>query len=97
MKTISAKQADANFRRVLGHVARMKEPVLVKDGGKATAVLIDIDQYQSLIAKRSRAFTVIDRIWKRNRAQAPRRAYRDATEAVMDVRASPRSRRRAGA
>jgi PHD/YefM family antitoxin component YafN of YafNO toxin-antitoxin module len=97
MKTISARQADANFRSVLGHVARRKEPVLVEEGGKAAAVVIDFDQYQSLIAKRNRAFAAIDRIWKKNRSQSTRRAYRDAAEAVKEVRSSSPSRRRVGA
>lgn len=97
MKTISASQADENFRSVLGHVARRKEPVLVKEGGKAAAVVIDFDRYQSLIAKRSRAFVVIDRIWRKNRSQSPRRANRDATEAVKEVRSASHRRRHVGA
>lgn len=94
VKTLSAKQARSRFETLLGLVRRGKNTVIVEEQGKPMVAVIGFDRYQALVKKR---FSVLDRVWARNRNIPARQAYRDATHAVADVRASRRSRKSLGA
>ena len=94
VKTLSARQAQSGFETLLGLVRRGKNTVIVEERGKPMVAVIDFDRYQALVKKR---FSVLDRVWARNRNIPARQAYRDATQAVADVRTARRSRKRPGA
>ncbi len=59
--------------------------------------MIDFDRYQTLVKKRKKLFGVLDRIWARNKKRPARQAYRDASQAVKEFRATGLTRRRVGA
>ena len=97
VRTLSAKQAQVRFATLVGELRSRKGAVIVQEQGKPVVAVIDFDRYQALVEGRDRRFRVLDRIWRRNRDKDPRRVYRDATQAVAEVRAARRSRKGARA
>ena len=97
-KTVNEKRAKTVFAELVGRVSSKKDTVIVEQHGKPIVAMIDFDRYQLLTNKRERFFTVLDRVWAKNRAKSARLAYRDSTQAVNLVRgASSRNRRRRSA
>jgi hypothetical protein len=94
IKTFSDKRAKTAFDKLVGRVSCQKDTVIVEQDGKPVVAMIDFDRYQTLTTKRDRLFKVLDRIWAKNRTKPPRRAYRDATQAVSFVRGTSSSSRR---
>lgn len=96
VKTLSEKQAQSGFVTLLGQVHSKKDTVIVEKQGKPMVAMIDFDRYQALVKKREKLFSVIDRIWARNRTRLARQAYRDASHAVNEFRVTRQARRRVG-
>lgn len=97
VKTLSEQQVKSGFATLLGRVHSKKDTVIVEKQGKPMVAMIDFDRYQALVKKREKLFGVLDRIWARNRARPARQAYRDASQAVKEFRATRQARRRVGA
>jgi prevent-host-death family protein len=97
VKTVDAKQARSDFAMLLGQVHDKKDTVIVEKEGKPMVAVISFDRYQALVTKRKQLFGVLDRIWSRNRNKPARQAYRDASQAVTQVRTARQRRRRLGA
>jgi len=97
VKTLSEQQAKSDFATLLGQVHSKKDTVIVEKQGKPMVAMIDFDRYQALVKKREKLFVVLDRIWARNRTRPARQAYRDASQAVKEFRATRQARRRVGA
>jgi PHD/YefM family antitoxin component YafN of YafNO toxin-antitoxin module len=97
-KTVNEKRAKTVFAELVGRVSSKKDTIIVEQHGKPVVAMIDFDRYQLLTTKRERRFTVLDRVWAKNRAKSARAVYQDATQAVSLVRStSSRNRRRRSA
>lgn len=97
VKTLNEQQAKSGFAELLGRVHSKKDTVIVEKQGKPMVAMIDFDRYQALVKKREKLFGVLDLIWAKNRKRSARQAYRDASQAVKEFRATRRARRRLGA
>ncbi|MBI5410362.1 MAG: type II toxin-antitoxin system Phd/YefM family antitoxin [Nitrospirae bacterium] len=97
VKTLNEQQAKSGFTALVGRVHSKKDTIIVEKQGKPMVAMIDFDRYQALVKKREKLFAVLDRIWARNRTQPARQAYRDASQAVTEFRATRRAHRRVGA
>jgi antitoxin (DNA-binding transcriptional repressor) of toxin-antitoxin stability system len=94
IRTLNEKRAKTAFSELVGRVSGGKDTVIVEQHGKPVLAMIDFNRYQRLTAKRERLFRVLERVWGKNRAKSPRRAYRDATDAVTLARGKSSSSRR---
>lgn len=86
-KSMSVREARANFSDVLGMVYYGKVPVTIERKGKPVAVLINPDLWDRLqeLAKQ-RFFEVVDEIRRDNADKDPDEVYRDVTAVVEEVR-----------
>lgn len=85
-RTMSVREARANFSELLGLVHYTKEPIVVQRNGKPFAVVISPEEYASLRAERERAWQTVDRVRERNAAADPDEVLRHVTAVVEEVR-----------
>jgi len=85
-KTMSAREARANFSDLLGLVYYTKEPVIVEKKGKPVAVVISTEDYERLQKEQERAWAVVDTARERNADKDPEEVLRDVTADVEAVR-----------
>lgn len=97
VKTLSEKQAQSGFVTLLEQVYSKKDTVIVEKQGKPMVAMIGFDRYQALVKKREKLFSVLGRIWAKNRTRPARQAYRDASQAVKEFRVTRQARRHVGA
>jgi prevent-host-death family protein len=87
VKTVSTREARANFGDVLGSVYYTKEPVIVERKGKAVAVIISPEEYERFRQQAAaQGWAAIDRVRERNAAHDPDDVLREVTEEVKAVR-----------
>ncbi len=85
-KTMSVREARANFSDLLGLVYYTKEPVIVERKGKPFAVVISPDQYERMRREEEADWAVLDRVAERNADQDPDEVLQDVTAVVEAVR-----------
>ncbi len=85
-KTMSVREARANFSDLLGLVYYTKEPVIVERKGKPFAVVISPEQYERMRREEEADWAVLDAVAERNADQDPDEVLRDVTAAVEQVR-----------
>ena len=95
VKRMSAKEARNNFSDLLGLVYYSKEPVIVEKRGRAFAVVISPDDYETLLREREERFAVFDEIQARNPEITAEQAEEDAAREVAAAR-QERSRKAKG-
>jgi PHD/YefM family antitoxin component YafN of YafNO toxin-antitoxin module len=84
VRTISARDATANFADILGSISESNETIVVEDAGKPVAVIISPEDYREQAWQRF--WSAVDRIQERNADKDPDEVYRDVTEVVEEVR-----------
>lgn len=97
LRKLSDKRVKREFSTLLDRVYDKKDTVIVEKRGKPVVAMIDFERYQALTTKRKRLFNVLDRVWAKNKNKSARQAYRDATQAVTQVRGTSQARRRRSA
>lgn len=96
VKTLSTREARANFGDILGGVYYTKEPVIIARKGKPVAVIVSPDEYELFReAREALAWDALDRQRQRNAGVDPDAVLADVTAAVDAVR-QERHARRAG-
>ncbi|MBI2911101.1 MAG: type II toxin-antitoxin system Phd/YefM family antitoxin [Chloroflexi bacterium] len=85
-KTMSVREARANFSDLLGLVYYTKEPVIVERQGKPFAVVISPEQYETIRQEIDSAWATIEKVQERNADQDPDEVLRDVTAVVEAVR-----------
>jgi len=85
-RTMSVREARANFSDLLGLVYYTKEPVIVERKGKPFAVVISPEQYETMRQEVEGAWATIDKVQERNADQDPDQVLRDVTAVVEAVR-----------
>ncbi|HEY7034000.1 MAG TPA: type II toxin-antitoxin system Phd/YefM family antitoxin [Thermomicrobiales bacterium] len=93
VRTISARDATANFADVLGSISQSKETIIVEEAGEPVAVMISPEDYREQAWQRF--WATVDRIQERNADTDPDEVYRDVTEVVEEVRQERHDRARA--
>ena len=83
---MSAREARANFSDLLGRVYRTKEPVIVEKKGRSFAVVINVEDYEWLVAEREKAWSVLRSVQERNAAENPDDVLREVTAEVEATR-----------
>ena len=86
VRRMSAKEARNNFSDLLGLVYYSKEPVIVEKRGRAFAVVISPDDYDTLLREREERFAVFDEIRTKNVEVSPEEAEADAAREVAAAR-----------
>lgn len=87
VKTMSARDARANFGDLLGSVYYTKEPVVVEKKGKPVAVVISLEEFERNRQQAvERAWATVDRVRERNADLDPDEVLRDVTAVVEEVR-----------
>lgn len=87
MRTVSVRDARANFSDLLGMVYYTQQPVMVEKKGKAYAVVISPGQYENLKqAAKDHFFEIVNEIQTKNRNVNPKKVLRDVTKVVEEVR-----------
>ena len=87
VKTMSAREARANFGDVLGSVYYTKEPVIVERKGKPVAVVISPEDFARFQQQQvERAWATVQAVQERNADQDPEEVLRDVTAEVEAVR-----------
>jgi PHD/YefM family antitoxin component YafN of YafNO toxin-antitoxin module len=84
VRTISARNATANFADVLGSISQSKETITVEEAVEPVAVVISPEDYREQAWQRF--WATVDRIRERNAEKDPDEIYRDVTEVVEEVR-----------
>ena len=95
VRRMSAKEARSNFSDLLGLVYYSKEPVIVEKRGRAFAVVVSLDDYETLLREREERFAVMDGIRTKNADVSPDEAEADAAREVAAAR-QERSRKARG-
>lgn len=85
-KTLSSREARANFSNLLSSVYRTKEPVIIEKYGKPVALVISMEEYQRLQDERERAWAAVERVRERNADKDPDEVLRNVTAEVEAVR-----------
>jgi prevent-host-death family protein len=85
-RTMSAREARANFGDLLGSVYYTKEPVVVEKKGKPYAVVVSPEDYETLQRIKRRGFAVIEALQDRNADKDPDEVLSDVTALVEEVR-----------
>ena len=86
VKRMSAKEARNNFSDLLGLVYYSKEPVIVEKRGRAFAVVISPDDYETLLREREERFSVFDEIRAKNPEVGAEQTEEDAAREVASAR-----------
>ena len=92
-KRVSRREAAANFDALVGTLERTREPVIVEDGGRVVAVLLDPRAYEA--AERQAFFAMIEQLHRENADKDPDEIARDIDRAVEEVRTERYERERA--
>lgn len=96
VKTLSTREARANFSDVLGGVYYTKDPVFIERNGKPFAVIVSPDEYELFRqAREALAWDALDRSRERNAGVDPDAVLADVT-ATVDAARQERRARRAG-
>lgn len=86
---MSATEARVHFGEVLERVAREGEPVIVRRGSRAVAVIISFDAYQRLAAQaqRTSAYRALDEVCRVRERTATEiaDAARPSIETILDA------------
>ncbi len=86
MKTVSVRDARANFSDLLGSVYYTNIPVMVEKKGKPIAVFVNPSQYRQLEKIKAEGWTVVDELRAKNVNKDPDKIYKEATKVVGEVR-----------
>ncbi len=86
MRTISVRDARANFSELLGSVYYTNNPVIVEKKGKPFAVVVSPSQYQRLKQEEEKDWVIIDKLRAKNADKDPDAVYREVTKVVEEVR-----------
>ena len=83
---MSAREARANFSDLLDRVYYTKEPVIVEKKGRPFAVVINMEDYEWLVAEREKEWTVLRSAQERNAHENPDDVLREVTAEVEATR-----------
>jgi prevent-host-death family protein len=87
MRTMTIRQARANFADLVGSVYYGKEAVVLERKGKPMAVVVSPEVYEELETERlARAKRAIEQIGEQNRDEDPDEVLREVTAVVEEVR-----------
>jgi prevent-host-death family protein len=87
VRTVTAQEAEKNFRDVLGHLAADREPVVVEDRGEPVAVVISPDDFARFRRDREAdGWAVVRELREANADKDPDEVYEDITRIVEEVR-----------
>ena len=86
MRTMSVRDARANFSELLGSVYYTNNPIVVEKKGKPYAVVISPRQYERLKLEEERDWMLIDNLRAKNADKDPDEVYKEVTKIVEEVR-----------
>lgn len=82
IKTINVTKFRNNFKDTMEHVKSSKKPLVITERDVPSAVLIDIDEYEDLLAGKDKEFLASI---KRSRAQYAKGQVFDMSDVFADV------------
>ncbi|MYA69586.1 type II toxin-antitoxin system Phd/YefM family antitoxin [Candidatus Poribacteria bacterium] len=85
-KEVSATELQQKLGELLDGVHRNGDRLIVKDANKSLAAIVPIEAYEEMLQQREKAFSVLDRIWKKVPAVSEKEAQADIKQAIAEVR-----------
>jgi prevent-host-death family protein len=92
VKRMSAKEARDRFAEILGQVHFGKDTIIVEKQGKPMVAVIDVEWYERLQKAWDEPFSVLDKIWAKNRDKDLAQVEKDVAAALREVRARARAK-----
>jgi prevent-host-death family protein len=87
VRKISPVEARQSIGDVLDSVSSTREPVIVEEKGRPVAVIINPEDYATLLQEReARAWAAIERVQQANADKDPDEILAEVTEVVEEVR-----------
>ena len=86
VKKITAVKARQNLGQIMNEVSLLGDDYMIERAGKPLAVIISIDKYQSIQAKREEAARCLNQIWDKMGDADPDTLERLVDEAVRKGR-----------
>ena len=92
-KEVSATELQQKLGELLDGVYRNGDRLIVTDANKSLAAIVPIEAYEEMLQQREKAFSVLDRIWKKVPGVSEEEAQADIEQAIAEVR-TERARKR---
>lgn len=86
VKRMSAREARNNFSDLLGMVYYSRKPVIVEKRGKPVAVMVNLEDYDQLLAKQKERFSVFDKVRAKNLGTSSQKIEEDAEREIIALR-----------
>ena len=83
IKTIDSSVLRANFKDAMTHIKTSKKPLIIKQKGVSTAVLIDIDEFEDYLSSKDK--TLIEDIKKSRKEHAKGEVF-DMGDVFADIK-----------
>lgn len=86
--TVSAREIQRRYKKILEKVKRTKKPIVVMSDNKPQAAIVSLDILEEYNKFKSdqELFSIIDKLQAKNRDEDPDKVLKDVTEAVEEVR-----------
>ena len=86
-KEISITELRGKLGELLDGVDHNGDRLIVKRANKPLAAIVPIDTYEKMLQQRERAFSVLERIWRKVPAVSEEEAQADIEQAMIEGRA----------
>lgn len=86
-KEISITELRGKLGELLDGVHHNGDRLIVKRANKPLAAIVPIEAYEKMLQQRERAFSVLERIWRKVPAVSEKEAQADIEQAMIEGRA----------
>ncbi len=86
-KEISITELRGKLGELLDGVNHNEDRLIVKRANKPLAAIVPIETYEKMLQQRERAFSVLERIWRKVPAVSEEEAQADIEQAMIEGRA----------
>ena len=87
-KEISITELRGKLGELLDEVHHNGDRLIVKRANKPLAAIVPIETYEKMLQQREKAFSVLERIWKKVPAVSEEEAQADIEQAMIEGRAA---------
>ena len=92
-KEISITELQGKLGELLDGVHHNGDRLIVKRANKPLAAIVPIETYEKMLQQRERAFSVLERIWRKVPAVSEEEAQADIEQAMIEGRAEKAHKR----
>ena len=89
-RRVRADTVPGQLSQILDDVAERGDEIVIERAGHPVAVVIPLDRYRQIEAKRADLWRMIDELWEQNKEVDPMEVEREIDAAVREVRRAHR-------